>query len=141
VLYGRGPKKSSGRAHGPPAVVYGASAVIGVSGGAACYYLCEEVAVATIGSGSELAQTANVLERAASVVGNQEMRVASEKVAQDAAERFLGEGSKEITQQYGNRVGQVVGRISSDGTKVVRFDGSHYNFVNKLIGGNLHVYF
>jgi RHS repeat-associated protein len=87
----------------------------------------------------------DVLQRAGSVVGNQEARVASEDVAKQAAEEFLGPGSREITQQYGNRAGQAVGRISADGQRVVRVDTNaampHYNFVNKTTSGNLHVYF
>jgi hypothetical protein len=101
--------------------------------------------ITTIGSGIELGQIANVLEKAGSAVGGSDITVTSEKVAQEAAERFLGPGSKEIKQVYGNRVGQVVGRISANGDKVVRFDTNaaapHYNFVNKVTGGNLHVYF
>jgi RHS repeat-associated protein len=86
-----------------------------------------------------------VLQRAGSVAGNQQIRVASEDVARQAADEFLGPGSREITQQYGNRAGQVVGRISADGRRVVRVDTNaaapHYNFVNKTSAGNLHVYF
>jgi hypothetical protein len=39
-----------------------------------------------------------------------------------AVRRFLGSGSREITQQYRNRMGQAIGRISEDGERVVRFD-------------------
>jgi RHS repeat-associated protein len=103
-----------------------------------------EVALGIGGVGASRA-VSDVVQRATSAVGNQQTTVASEDVAKQAADRFVGPGSREITQSYGNRAGQPIGRISADGQRVVRFDTNastpHYNFENNITGGNLHVYF
>ena len=97
------------------------------------------------GFGRDAAEVANILDKAAGVVGDQDITVSSEKGAQDAANRFLGPGKQPITQEYGSRAGQQVGWKSADGQRIVRVDTNaadpHYNFVNKATGGNLHVYF
>ena len=80
-----------------------------------------------------------VLSRAGSAVGNQGAKVASREIAEEAAKKWVGEGASPIT----DRVGNVVGEISADGTKVARFTSAetkgYVNLVNKITGGNLHV--
>ena len=92
-----------------------------------------------------IVEVQEVVQRAASAAGNQELTVATEDVAKRAADQFLGPGRRPITQQYGSRAGQEVGRISADGQRVVRMDANatapHYNFETKTTGGNLHVRF
>jgi len=67
--------------------------------------------------------------------------VASRDVAEAAAEKFVGPGAKTITDRS---TGQVVGKISADGTKVYRTTSigkaePYVNLGNKSTGGNLHV--
>lgn len=82
-----------------------------------------------------------VVARASSAVGNQSVQVASEDVARQAADQFLGPGKVPITERS---TGGFAGWKSADGTRVVlepHFDpqGAHMNLINKLTGSNLHV--
>jgi RHS repeat-associated protein len=83
-----------------------------------------------------------VVIKASSTVGNQSVQVASEDVAKQAADQFLGPGAKPI---YANRgAGPEAGWKSADGARVVLdthvdAQGVHMNFINKTTGGNLHV--
>jgi RHS repeat-associated protein len=82
-----------------------------------------------------------ILARAASSVGNQGIKASSRAVAEEAAEKWVGEGARPIFRE-----GQQIGWESADGTKVVRFTSAgkpdpYINLTNKATGGNLHVYF
>jgi hypothetical protein len=57
--------------------------------------------------------------------------------------RWVGDGARDIVDR---QTGEVVGKISADGTKVARFTSAdkeqpYINLVNKITGGNLHVSF
>jgi len=58
-----------------------------------------------------------------------------------AAEEFVGPGARPIY-----KAGEVIGKISADGTKVYRTTSMnkaqpYVNLINKTTGGNLHVRF
>lgn len=82
-----------------------------------------------------------VLERAAAATGNETIEVSSREVTHKPAGDFVGESGRDLTQKYGNRVGQTIGRESEGGMRNFRDDGDHLNLVNKATGGNLHVKF
>ncbi len=80
---------------------------------------------------------------AISTVGNRSIQVASRKIAEAAAEEFVGPGAKTITDRA---TGGIAGKISADGTKVYRITSlrnaqPYINLENKVTGGNLHVRF
>jgi RHS repeat-associated protein len=82
-----------------------------------------------------------VVQKAGSAVGGQEVTVANEGVAQQAADEFLGPGKEVIPDRT---TGAFKGWKSADGTRVVIDThqdavGPHMNFHNLLTGGNLHV--
>jgi len=86
-------------------------------------------------------EEATVLARASSAVGNQGAKVASREVAESIAKKFVGEGGRPLLDRT---TGKVIGEISADGTKVVRWTSidkaePYINMENKLTGGNLHV--
>ncbi len=88
-----------------------------------------------------ITEEATVLARAGSAVGNQGAKVASREVAEAIAKRFVGDGGRELVDRG---TGKVIGEISADGTKIVRWTSidkaePDINLVNKLTGGNLHV--
>jgi hypothetical protein len=65
----------------------------------------------------------------------------SQTVATQAAEEWVGLGARPIFKG-----GQVVGKISPDGTRIYRITSidkpdPYINLVNKSTGGNLHVHF
>jgi hypothetical protein len=77
----------------------------------------------------------------ASSVGNQGIKASSRAAAEEAAEKWVGEGARPIFRE-----GQQIGWESADGTKVVRFTSAgkpdpYINLTNKTTGGNLHVHF
>jgi RHS repeat-associated protein len=105
----------------------------------------ELLAGGIIGAGAEgvslITEEATVLARASSAVGNQGAKVASREVAEAIAKRFVGEGGRPLLERG---TGKVIGEISADGTKIVRWTSidkaqPYINMVNKLTGGNLHV--
>ncbi len=89
------------------------------------------------------AEAADLTRKAASTVGNQGATASSEAVALAAAEEWVGQGARPIVDRT---TGQVVGKISADGTKVYRITSinkaqPYVNLVNRTTGGNLHVRF
>jgi hypothetical protein len=65
----------------------------------------------------------------------------SRDAAEQAAKDWVGAGARDIVDR---QTGQVVGKISADGSKVARFTSvgkpqPYINLVNKATGGNLHV--
>ena len=100
--------------------------------------LLEDTELLSLGLGTE--DLSGVLSKAASAVGNQGARVASRKVAEEAAKKWVGEGARPI---YDRITGKVVGEISADGTKVARFTSAetkgYINLVDRITGSNLHV--
>lgn len=92
---------------------------------------------------AETEEIANLTAKAASTVGNQGAVASSEKAALAAAEEWVGPGARPIVDRT---TGQVVGKISADGTKVYRITSlnkaqPYVNLVNRTTGGNLHVRF
>lgn len=94
-----------------------------------------------------LAAVDRIVTRATSAVGKEEIKVASEDAAKQAADQFLGPGAKPISGTRPWETGGVKGWVSADGQRVVRFAHTdtgdakpHWNFINKVTGGNLHVY-
>ncbi len=92
---------------------------------------------------TEAAEVANLAAKAASTVGNQGAVASSQATALAAAEEFVGAGARPIVDRA---TGQVVGKISADGSKVYRITSinkaqPYVNLVNKTTGGNLHVRF
>ncbi|HEY8056527.1 MAG TPA: RHS repeat-associated core domain-containing protein [Terriglobales bacterium] len=100
----------------------------------------EEPGAARIGPAGE-GEAFGVVYRALRATGNESISVSSRAIGEQAAEEFLGPGSVPFKQNYGDRLGQVVGRRSADGLRQVREDAGHFNFENKATGGNLHVKF
>jgi RHS repeat-associated protein len=89
------------------------------------------------------AETQGLVTQAASTVGNQGVKASSKAIAEQAAKDWVGPGARDIVDR---QTGQVVGKISSDGTKIARFTSvnkpqPYVNLVNKTTGGNLHVSF
>ena len=89
------------------------------------------------------AEAASLIAQAASTVGNQGARAGSRAVAEQAARDWVGQGAREIVDR---QTGQIVGRISADGTRIARFTSAnkaqpYINLVNKVTGGNLHIRF
>ncbi len=88
------------------------------------------------GAGAE-----EILAKAASSVGNQGIKVSSRATAEEAAEKWVGEGARPIFRE-----GQQIGWQSADGTRVARFTSAgkpdpYINLTNNETGGNLHVHF
>jgi RHS repeat-associated protein len=74
------------------------------------------------------------------------VRVASEAEANTAARIWTGLGAKEITQnRAGQAMGEVVGRVSADATRVARFAAPKVNgtvaanLENRIFDSNMHV--
>jgi hypothetical protein len=106
-----------------------------------------EPAIQTLGIAGLRVTAEEVATRAISAIGSPTIRVESEAVAQQAADRFLGSGARPISGARPWETGAEKGWVSADGQRVVRFShvdagggGPHWNFQNKLTGGNLHVY-
>lgn len=83
----------------------------------------------------------DILANAGSAVGNQTIKASSRAVAEDAAEKWVGEGARPIFRE-----GEQVGFVSADGTKVARWTSAgkpdpYINLTNNQTGGNLHVHF
>ncbi|MBS1839379.1 MAG: hypothetical protein JST77_00860 [Acidobacteria bacterium] len=88
-------------------------------------------------------ETTNLTTQAASTIGNQGATASSKAVALQAAEEWVGPGARPIIDRT---TGQVVGKISVDGSKVYRITSlnkpqPYVNLVNRATGGNLHVRF
>ena len=89
------------------------------------------------------AEAQSLVTQAASAVGNQGVKASSRAIAEQAANDFVGSGARDIVDR---KTGQVVGKISYDGTKIARFSSvskpqPYINLVNKTTNGNLHVSF
>jgi len=98
---------------------------------------------AAANAAAEAAEVANLATKAASTVGNQGAVASSKATALAAAEEFVGPGARPIVDRA---TGQVVGKISADGSKVYRITSinkaqPYVNLVNNTTGGNLHVRF
>jgi RHS repeat-associated protein len=90
----------------------------------------------TAGAGVE-----EILAKASSSVGNQNITASSRAAAEEAAQEWVGPGARPIL-----RDGEQVGLKSVDGTKIARWTSAgkpraYINLANKLTGGNLHVHF
>jgi hypothetical protein len=101
-------------------------------------------AIQTLGVAGAEVTAGEVVSRAIATVGSRSIRVASRQVAEEAAEKFLGQGSQPIRALRG--AGEIIGKISADGQRVVRYTSAekavpYINLENKVTGGNLHVHF
>ena len=84
----------------------------------------------------------DILAKAGSAVGNNEIKAASRAAAEEAAEKWVGPGAKPIF----SREGEQVGFKSVNGEKVARWTSAgktdpYINLTNTKTGGNLHVHF
>ena len=91
---------------------------------------------------AEVAEISNLVAKAASTVGNQGAVASSKAAALAAAEQFLGPGARAI--RAGRGTGEIIGAISADGQRVVRYTSidkasPYINLENKLTGGHLHI--
>ena len=94
----------------------------------------------SVATGNEV-EISSIVESANGTVGNDGIVVSSRKVAEDAAQEFVGKDARTI---YDRTTGNTVGRISSDGTKIARYTSAdkpapYINLENKTTNGNLHI--
>jgi len=97
------------------------------------------------GTGAEVtadvvSEISNTITRARQTIGNDGMFVSSKNIAENVAEQFVGDNARPIY----DRVGNMVGKISEDGTKIARYTSiekldAYINLENKPTGGNLHI--
>jgi RHS repeat-associated protein len=92
-------------------------------------------------SASAAREVTGLVTQAATTVANRGAVASSREVAMQAAEEWVGVGSRPIYKGS-----EIVGKISADGTKVYRTTSinsaqPYVNLVNKVTGGNLHIRF
>jgi hypothetical protein len=121
------------------------TAVAGAVGGALVSRFGKPSSLTTLGEISpNVAKTApEILSKASKAVGDQFIRAANRKIAEQAAKEWVGEGAKPIVERS---TGEQVGWKNFDGTKIARFTSinkaaPYINLINKITGGNLHVSF
>jgi RHS repeat-associated protein len=83
-------------------VVYGGSVVLGLTGGAACYYLCAEAAATTLAgeTGTELVESANTLNK---IIGGPQRELLKEFFETGKAPEGLSQRTLQIYKQIAQR--------------------------------------
>jgi hypothetical protein len=104
-----------------------------------------EKAALTSAEAALRAEVSTIINKAASTIGKQSIKVSSREAAEQAAKEWVGPGARAITDNFAG-TGRVVGQISTDGSRVARFTSAnkpqpYINLVNRTTGGNLHVKF
>ena len=83
-------------------VVYGGSVVLGLTGGAACYYLCAEAAATTLAgeTGTELVESANTLNK---IIGGPQRELLKEFFQSGKVPEGLSQRTLRIYKQIAQR--------------------------------------